>query len=85
MGGKVELKFERCYKLQVTVQQTTLRNLRTELLRTQIFMNRELFNILKVNLFFEKLLEALRELWNNMMSAPEVAMDIGVVIAKEVT
>lgn len=52
--------FKRCYKLQRGVQQTTLGNLRTKLLRVQTFMNRDLFDILKAKSFFEKFPEPLR-------------------------
>jgi len=76
VGRTVEFNFKRSYKLQRDAQQTTLGNLRTELLRTQTFMNPHLFGILKMNLLLEQLLEPLRELWNRTMATPEEAMDM---------
>lgn len=84
MGGMVKLKFKRRYKLQVVVQQKTLGNLRAELLRAQVFMNRELFETLKENSLFEQLPERVKELWNSTMSAPKESMDIGVATTEEV-
>ena len=84
VGGTVEFKFKRRYKLQRDVQQITLGNLRTELLRAQTFMNPDLFDLLKVNSLLEKLLEPLRDLWNRTMVAPEeCSMDTAVMTAKE--
>lgn len=83
MGGTVELKFKRCYKLQMPVQQTTFGNFRTELFHTQMMMNRDLFDILKLNSLLEQLPETLRELWNQTMVEPEEAMDTEVITAEE--
>lgn len=83
MGGTVEFKFQRHYKLQRAIEKTTLGNFRTELLRAHIFMNRYLFDILKVNLLLEKLLETLRDLWNHIMAAPKEVMDTKAMTAKE--
>lgn len=84
MGGTVELEFKRPYKFQVAVQRKILGNFGTELLRTQVYMNQDLFETLKVNSLFEKLPETLQELWNSTMLAPTEAMDIGVVTTEEV-
>ena len=83
VGGTVELKFKRRYKLQRDVQQTTLGNLRTELLFAQTFMNPDLFDLLKVNSLLEKLTETLRDLCNRTMETPEEAMDTRVMTVKE--
>jgi len=82
-GGTVEFKFKRLDKLQRVVQQTTLGNLRTDLLCAQIFMNRDLFNLLKANSLLEQFLETLRELWNRTMATLEEAMDTEEMIVKE--
>ena len=42
-------------------------------------MNQDLFDILKENSLLKKLPKTLSELWNSTMSAPEEAMDTGVV------
>lgn len=47
-------------------------------------MNLDLFDLLKANSLFEHLPESLRELWNNIMAAPKVAMGTGVMTAEEV-
>lgn len=61
----------------MTVQQKTLGNLRTEFLNAQVFMNRDLFDILKANSLLEKFLETLRELWNFTIAALKESMDTG--------
>lgn len=83
-GGTVEFKFKRRYKLQKAVQKTTLGHLRIELLCAHIFMNPNLFDLLKSKLLFEHLPEPLRELWNSNMAMPEEAMGTGVMTAEEV-
>lgn len=69
--------------MQRAAQQTTLGNLRIELLCTQRFMNPDLFDLLKSQALFDHLPEPLRELWNNSMAVPKEAMDIGEMIAEE--
>jgi len=83
MGELVKFKFKRCYKLQRDIQQTTLGNLRAELLCAQKLMNPDLFDLLKANPLLEKLPERLRELWNSTTAAPEEAMDTRVMTAEE--
>jgi len=39
VGGRVKFKFNRQYKLQVAIQQTTLGKLKIELLCAPVFMN----------------------------------------------
>ena len=81
----VEFKVKRCYKLQRVVQQTTLGNLRTELLCAQTLMNPDLFALLKANSLFEQLPKALRDLCNHTMEALEEAMDTEVMTIEEDT
>lgn len=84
MRGMVKFKLKRHYKLQrVFKKKKALGNLRIELLCAQIFMNRDLFDLLKVNSLLEKSLKMLRELWNRTIAAPEEAMDIGVMTVEE--
>ena len=46
-------------------------------------MNPDLFDISKSKALFEHLPEPLRELWNNNITAPEEAMDIGEMTVEE--
>jgi len=83
MVGMDEFELKRSYKLQMVAQQTTLGHFRIELLCAQIFMNPDLFDLLKYKVLFEHLLESLTDFWNNNIAVSEEAMDIREMTTEE--
>ena len=85
LGGMIEFKFKRRYKLQRAAQQTTLGNFRIELLHAQRSMNLDPFDLLKSKALFEHLAKPLRDLWSSTMTTLEEAMNIGKMTTEEAT
>jgi len=74
LGGMVEFKFKRHYKLQRATQKTKLGHLQIELLDTPHSLRRALFGLCRA--FIEPLITRVIDIWSPTMATFEEVMEI---------